>query len=77
MYLKHVYQYNMLSVFMSFILIYEVCSSEIRFTKVYDNNLWLDKVSRSGIGSNPSSDAVKMDTAALDVFLIISTPLKY
>ena len=66
MYLRHMYQCKMLSVFVSFILIHKVCSSEIRFTRVYENNLWLDKVSRSGIGSNPSSDTVKMDIAALD-----------
>ena len=57
-------------------LIRPVCSSEIRFTKVYDNNLWLDKVSRSGIGSNPSSDAVKMDIAALDRIFDFINPTK-
>jgi hypothetical protein len=66
----------MLHVLISFILIHVIFSSEIRFTEVYENNLWLDRISRSGMGSNPSSDVVKMDIVALDYIFDYIKPSK-
>lgn len=53
-----------------------VYSSETRFTEVYENNLWLDRVSRSGLGSNPNSNAVKMDIIALEKIFDYIKPSK-
>ena len=53
-----------------------VFSSETRFAEVYEKNLWLDRVSRSGMGSNPESDAVKKDIIVLNKIFDFIKPSK-